>query len=241
METRYRLSIYKLSYVTSKSFFLSHCVSLKTHLNQSPEVWLFNCNEGIQHNLLKYQIKLSLISKVFITCFTAKNTSGLLGLLSTLNMDNRNKVLEIYASRKLRRYLKLSNKYSQTNYSFQVKIYTLEFHDFFLNSLYTIRGISMDNIDKEFSYIVTFRQSLGKFNPWYAMLFNIIRGPLYGKLKQNYNFLVPDGLEIQGKQFSNTQHKGKRILILSNYQNNAQKKLVSKKLSYIVHQIVYMS
>lgn len=235
------MSIYKFSYVTSKPFFLSHCVSLITHLNQSSEVWLFNCNEGIQHNLLKYQIKLSLISKVFITCFTAKNISGLLGLLSTLNMDNRNKVLEIYASRKLRRYLKFSNKYSQTNYSFQVKIYTLEFHDFFLNSFYTIRGISMDNMYKEFSYVITFRQSLGKFNLWYAMLFNIIRGPLYGKLKQNCNFLVPDGLEIQGKQFSNAQHKGKRILILSNHQNNAQDELVSKKLSYTIYQIVYMS
>lgn len=225
----------------SESFFLSHCISLIIHLNQSPEVWLFNCNEGIQHNLLKYQIKLSLISKVFITCFTAKNISGLLGLLSTLNMDNRNKVLEVYASRKLQNYLKFSNKYSQTNYSFLVKIYTLELHNFFLNSFYIIRGIPMDNTYREFSYVVTFRQNLGKFNLWYAMLFNIVRGPLYGKLKQNYNFIVPDGLEIQGKQFSSTQYKGKRILILSNYRDDTQEKLISIKFSCIVDQIVYMS
>ena len=235
------MSISNFSYIISRPFFLSHCISLVIHLNQSPEVWLFNCNEGVQHNLLKYKIKLSIISKIFITCFTAKNISGLLGLLSTLNMDNRNKVLEIYASQKLQKYLKFSNKYSQTNYSFYVKIHTLESYNFFVNSLYVIRGISMDNEHQEFSYIITFRQNLGKFNLWYAMLFNIVRGPIYGKLKQDCNFIVPDGLEIQGKQFSNTQYKSKKLLVLSKYPKNIKAKFILKKLSYIVDQIIYMN
>nr|YP_009297614.1 hypothetical protein Hrvl_098 [Hildenbrandia rivularis]AOM67158.1 hypothetical protein Hrvl_098 [Hildenbrandia rivularis] len=193
-----------------KSFYLI------IHLNQSSEVWLFNCNEGTQHSLLKHQIKLSSISKIFITDLALNSISGLPGLLSTLSLDNRNKTLYIYGPNKLCNYLKFNNKYSQTNFSYPVRILNLEQNYTLFHRLYTIHVISLNQTKQALGYIITSRQILGKFDLSNATMFNLNRGPLYGKLKQHNNFITPDGNEIQGKQFSNTYRKGQKIIVTSN-------------------------
>lgn len=205
------------------------------HLSQSSEVWLFNCNESTQHNLLKSQIKLSLISKIFITRCTLSNISGLSGLLSTLNLDDRSKALNIYGPRELETYLKFNNKYSQTNYSYPIRIHKLKFHNIFFDVLYTIRMISLEKTNQEVGYIIAFRQSLGKFNLSYATTFNITRGPLYGQLKQHNNFLTPDGHEIQGKQFSGIAQKGQKILITPSLNNRKLLKELCWQVNYIIY------
>ena len=195
-------------------FYTSHFASLTIHLNQASEVWLFNCGESTQHNLLKHQIKLSLISKIFVTRLTSSNISGLSGLLSTLNLDDYNKTLHIYGPKKLQAYLQFNNKYSQTNYSYPIRIHGLIFHSIFFGTLYNVRTFPLNSKNQDLIYIITFRQNLGKFYSGYAKTFNIARGPLYAKLKQHNNFVVPDGHEIQGRKFSSILKKGQKILVV---------------------------
>nr|YP_009296652.1 hypothetical protein Apop_102 [Apophlaea sinclairii]AOM65792.1 hypothetical protein Apop_102 [Apophlaea sinclairii] len=209
------------SSLNSRQFYCVNdsSLGLTIHVNQVPEVWLFNCSENTQHNLLKCHIKLSLISKIFITRFNLTNISGLLGLLSTLNLDNHNKTLDIYGPDNLHIYLKLNSKYSQTNFSYPVKVHSIQLHSIFINALYNIRVITFKHKVHELSYIITFRQNLGKFNLTYAVVFNIVRGRIYGNLKQRNNFIAPDGHEIQGQLFSKIPYRGKKISIIPNVKN----------------------
>ena len=71
----------------------STCFAL--NLQNSKEIWLFNCNQGCQHQLQKSKIKINHISKIIITSLNIENISGLLGLLSSLSLINRNKKLNI--------------------------------------------------------------------------------------------------------------------------------------------------
>lgn len=213
--------------------YTNYCISLIIYLNRASEVWLFNCSESTQHNLLKHQIKLSLISKIFITRLTLNNISGLSGLLSTLNLDDRHRTLDIYGPKELQIYLKFNNKYSQTNYSYPIRIHNSKLHNIFFTTLYNIRVISFKH--KKLGYIITFRQSLGKFNLPYAIIFNIIRGPLYGKLKQHNNFITPDGHEIHGRLFSSIQQKGQKIIVVPSFKNKAILKELSWETDYIFY------
>lgn len=214
---------------------MNHCVSLAIHLNQASEIWLFNCSESTQHVLIRSQIKLSLISKIFITSFNLDNISGLLGLLSTLNLDDRNKSLDIYGPTRLQAYLKLNSKYSQTNFSYSIRVHNLKLYNTFFDTFHIVRAIPLAKTNQEFGYIITFRQNLGKFNLSHATVFNIIRGPLYGKLKQHNNFITPDGQEIQGKQFSETSYKGQKIIIMPKIQCNKMLKELYWKANYVIY------
>ena len=73
--------------------------SLALKLSQSSEVWLFDCGEGTQHQIMKSNIKSSQIKKIFITHMHGDHVYGLPGLLATLGLSgNINNSIEIYGS-----------------------------------------------------------------------------------------------------------------------------------------------
>ena len=101
-------------------------ISFACTLCNSKEIWLLNCSEGCQHLLRKKNIKISYISKIIITSLNIENLSGLLGLLSSLSLINRQKKLSIYSPQGLDKYLNLGKKYSQTNFRYNIYFHPLE-------------------------------------------------------------------------------------------------------------------
>ena len=61
--------------------------SLALKLSQSSEVWLFDCGEGTQHQIMRSNIKSSQIKKIFITHMHGDHIYGLPGLLATLGLS----------------------------------------------------------------------------------------------------------------------------------------------------------
>jgi len=80
--------------------------------------FLIDCGEGTQVQLRKYGIKFSKIKHIFISHLHGDHTFGLVGLISTFRLLNRESELHIYAPKGLKEVitlqLKLSN--SWTNY-----------------------------------------------------------------------------------------------------------------------------
>ena len=80
--------------------------SLALKLSQSSEVWLFDCGEGTQHQIMKSNIKSSQIKKIFITHMHGDHVYGLPGLLATLGLSGNSNGVEIYGPSQLRGFIK---------------------------------------------------------------------------------------------------------------------------------------
>lgn len=70
-------------------------------LERKGRVLLFDCGEGTQYQLLKAGLKRSRIDAIFITHFHGDHFYGLMGLVSTLGLLNREAPLTIVAPRGL--------------------------------------------------------------------------------------------------------------------------------------------
>ena len=92
--------------------------SLALKLTQSSEVWLFDCGEGTQHQIMKSNIKSSQITKIFITHMHGDHVYGLPGLLATLGLSGNSNGIEIYGPSELRGFINsaLTNSYCKLSF-----------------------------------------------------------------------------------------------------------------------------
>nr|QCI07631.1 ribonuclease Z [Nitophyllum punctatum] len=163
------------------------------------DIWIFNCSEGCQYNTINNESKINNVSKIIITDLYIHNTSGLLGLLSSLNLIGRTKDLHIYGPKNLANYLDLSKKYSHTNFSYTIYIHVLAIGLVINTNKYRVYTLGNKN---QYQFFIMQSEYSGKFFLSKAKKSYLIQGPLYGKLKKGSSFILPDGHTLYGCQFT---------------------------------------
>jgi len=87
--------------------------------------FLFDCGEGTQIQLRRFGVKIQKINYICISHLHGDHYLGLIGLLSTMSLLNRNKELIIFAPKGLESILNLHLKLSYSVLSFPLKFIAL--------------------------------------------------------------------------------------------------------------------
>lgn len=180
-------------------------------LDQTSEIWLFNCIENIQHVFLESQLKLSHITKIFISGTSFEYIAGLPGLLSSLTLSGKTQSISIHGPKSVKQYLQSCTKYSQTNFSFSVNFYTAQYGELVSDQLYTVICLPLSSNSLLYGFTILKQEKMGVFNLEKARSLNIAQGPIYGELKQQHNFISPDGYYLCGRGFSSSITLGHKI------------------------------
>jgi ribonuclease Z len=90
-------------------------------LNINERLYLIDCGEGTQQQMLRFDIKASRIDHIFISHLHGDHYLGLVGLLSSLHLNGRIKPLKIYCPPKLKEIVDLQLKYSETTLQYPVE------------------------------------------------------------------------------------------------------------------------
>ena len=93
------------------------------------EVWLFDCGEGTQIQIMKSQVKPGKITKIFITHLHGDHCFGLPGLLSTLGQigePDDGRVLDLYGPVGIAKMVNTFCEVSRTQFKFRLDIHELE-------------------------------------------------------------------------------------------------------------------
>ena len=91
-------------------------------LNCNEKIYLIDCGEGIQQQMIRYGYKTSKIDYIFISHLHGDHYFGLIGLLSSMHLNGRIKPVQLFAPAPLLEILELQFKHSDT-----VLRYPLEF------------------------------------------------------------------------------------------------------------------
>ncbi len=65
---------------------------------QRGELWLFDCGEGTQHQILRSELKASQLKKIFVTHMHGDHTFGLMGLLASCGLGADAENVTVYGS-----------------------------------------------------------------------------------------------------------------------------------------------
>lgn len=83
-------------------------------------VHLFDCGENAQMRMLQAGLKRSKIENIFISHFDVDHFSGIIGLLSTLQLQRREKTLNIIGPKGIKEYVEWNLKFAKVDLNFEI-------------------------------------------------------------------------------------------------------------------------
>lgn len=89
-------------------------------INHHEQYFLFDCGEGAQLQLRKFNLKFQRIDHIFITHLHGDHCLGLPGLISTMNLLGRETDLHVYAHISLKNAIELQLKVSYSRLRFNI-------------------------------------------------------------------------------------------------------------------------
>ena len=181
-------------------------------LPQRAEIWLFDCGEGTQHQFLRSEFKASQIRRIFITHMHGDHIFGLMGLLASCGLaGNPQQQVDIYGPPKLNEYLQACRRYSQTHFSFPIKVHTVQPGLIYQDAEFTVHCNLLEHRVPAYGYRVTEKDRPGRFDVKRATAMGIPSGPLYGKLKRGEVVTLPDGRRINGSDLCGPPLIGRKV------------------------------
>ncbi len=181
-------------------------------LPQRAEVWLFDCGEGTQHQLLRSDLRVSQISRIFITHMHGDHIYGLMGLLASCGLAGNTDRIDIYGPPELEDYLRAGKRYSHTGFSYPVQVHPVRQGIVYEDEEFIVSCRSLKHRIPAFGYRVEEKDRPGRFDVEKATAMGIPFGPLYGKLKRGETITLPDGRQFQGSEFCGEPEIGRKVV-----------------------------
>lgn len=187
--------------------------SIALRLPQRAEVWLFDCGEGTQHQLLRSDVKISQISRIFITHMHGDHIFGLMGLLASCGLAGNAQRIDIYGPAGLNEYLRASRQHSSTHFSFPVQVHTVQQPGVvYEDEEFIVSCGPLKHRVTAFGYRVEEKDRPGRFNPEKAAQLGIPPGRVYGQLKRGETVTLLDGRQINGADLCGSPEMGRKVV-----------------------------
>ena len=186
--------------------------SVAVRLPQRAEVWLFDCGEGTQHQLLKSELKISQIRRIFITHMHGDHIFGLMGLIASCGLAGNAQPIDIYGPGGLQEYLFGCSKFSYLDFSRRVKVHQVEPGIVFEDQEFAISCLKLKHRVPAYGYRLAEKDRPGRFNLEKAKELGIPPGPIYGQLKQGQTVTLEDGRKIEGTQLCDPPETGRKVV-----------------------------
>jgi ribonuclease Z len=181
-------------------------------LPQRAEVWLFDCGEGTQHQLQRTPIRISQISRIFITHLHGDHLFGLMGLLATCGLAGQGQEIHLYGPDGLAEYVRVCAQISRTTLSDTLKIHTVEPGLIHREEEFSVACQPLKHRVPSFGYRVAESDRAGKFDVERAHALGLPPGPLYGRLKNGERVELADGRVVDGRELIGATVAGRAVV-----------------------------
>lgn len=155
---------------------------------------------------------MSQLSRIFVTHMHGDHIFGLLGLLASCGLAGNAQRIDIYGPPDLDEYLKACRRYSQTHFSYPVKVHTVRPGVVFEDEQFIVSCGLLKHRVPAFGYRVTEKDRPGHFDVEQAIALGIPSGPIYGKLKRGEVITLPDGRQINGADLCGPIQVGRKFV-----------------------------
>lgn len=213
-------------------------------LDEINEVWMFDCGEGTQRQILETTIRPRKVKKIFITHLHGDHIFGLPGFLSSraFQANEEQTDLDIYGPAGIKSFVMTSLRNSGSRLP-----YHINFHELDTNSLgkimetdkFVVYAEQLDHTIFCVGYRVMQKDLEGTLDADALKTAGVPFGPLFGKVKNGQDVVLEDGTKIVAKDFISAPKKGKIITILGDTRKTDSSVRLGLGADVLVHESTY--
>ncbi len=176
--------------------------SLAIRLPQRSELWLLDCGEATQHQLLRSPLRVSQLRRIFITHMHGDHIFGLPGLLASLGMAGTSAGLDLYGPPPLQNFVESALRFSSTRLGYPLRFHVNTpppvGHVLFEDDDLVVESRPLRHRIPASGFRIAQRPRPGRFDVEKAKALGIPPGPLYGRLKNGETISLGGGRSIAG-------------------------------------------
>ncbi|EAE1348201.1 ribonuclease Z [Listeria monocytogenes] len=208
-------------------------------LNERNKIWLFDCGEATQHQIMRSQVKLSKLEKIFITHLHGDHIFGLPGLLSSRSFQGGESDLTIYGPVGITEYVETSLRLSGTRLTYKIIFNEIEPGLIFEDKMFSITVDELDHGLRSFGYRIVEKDKPGALNADKLIDDGVEPGPIFQKIKKGETVTLADGSVINGKDYIDEPQKGKIISIFGDTKATASELELALNADVLVHEATF--
>jgi ribonuclease Z len=208
-------------------------------LEERGSIWLFDCGEATQHQILHTSIKPRRIEKIFITHLHGDHIYGLPGLLSSRSFQGGETEVTLYGPKGLKEYVHVSLSVSQTYLKYPLKVVEIEEGKIFEDEQFIVETMPLDHGIPSYGYRISEKNRPGTLFADKLAEAGIKPGPIYKKIKNGENVTLEDGTLIEAKNFIGEAQKGRIVTILGDTRKCENAVKLASHADFLVHEATF--
>ncbi len=175
------------------------------------ELLLFDTGEGMQRNFIRAGLGMNRKMKIFITHMHADHCLGLLGLLQTMDLQGREKCVDIYGEPRVEEFLRENMRIINFRLTFDFTISKIEKDGVIVRERdYQVSCCEAMHSIPSLAYCVEEFDRPGIFNVMEAKRLGIPEGNLYSKLQHGED-ITYQGKLIRASHIVGPARRGRKI------------------------------
>lgn len=204
-------------------------------------MWLFDCGEGTQHQMLRSPLKASRLETIFITHLHGDHVYGLPGLLTSRSNQGGTAPLTLFGPPGIEAMLEPVLRLSQAHLSYELVIREVSEGTIFEDEKFVVRCAKLDHRIDSYGYRVVEKDKPGKLDAVKLRELGVPPGPLFGKIKRGERVELPDGTVVDGQSFIGPPIAGKKIVILGDTRKCDAAVSLAEDADVLVHEATFDS
>ncbi|MGM1044692.1 ribonuclease Z [Paenibacillus uliginis N3/975] len=209
-------------------------------LEERRSMWLFDCGEGTQHQILRSPLKMTRLEKIFITHLHGDHIFGLPGLLSSRSAQGATSPVTIYGPKGIKAYIETSLDISQSRVNYSLEVVEHSGGVLFEDDGFRVESALLEHRAESFGYRITEKDRPGNLDLERLESYGLKPGPLYGRLKRGESVQTPDGQEVHAADVLLAPKKGRIVTILGDTRPCANIVPLAKGSDLLVHEATFM-
>lgn len=208
-------------------------------LEEKGSIWLFDCGEATQHQILHTNIKPRRVEKVFITHLHGDHIYGLPGFLASRSFQGGESPLTVYGPKGIADYIAVSLKVSQTYLKYELNIVEVNEGIILDEDQFYVEAKMLEHGVQSFGYRIVEKDRPGALLTEKLAEMGVKPGPLFREIKAGKEVTLENGTIINGKDFVGPSIKGRIVTILGDTRSCSAAVELARAADVLVHEATF--